>query len=189
MSGANRLFDDDRNAYVGRHGAKTHLIVAGLVSQFACDYARADGSLGRRFKLCLDGETAGENCKVLSADLYFFRLWISDRFSKQQAISPGEFQRNDEFVFGLVAVDVDPGGHFEFQSLRDGCASLRNDFGWRRDDEFTLLRLQEEWQQAECCEQNRSSPHLQEDVQFHLNIRLFQQAQCARRLCVRRGQS
>jgi len=131
-----------RHGHVNLNGSgpETHLVVAGLIVQFA-GHGTRDRACGCG-KPGLNGKRAREDYQVLSTHLNFFRLRVSDGLALERSFRPGKFERNQKLIFRLVAVHMKTWHHHYLNGLRYRRAALHADRIYRTDGQLILLRRQ-----------------------------------------------
>lgn len=132
-------FDHNGKRDVSSCRPKTHFAVAGLIAQSAGHSCGARSGPWKRFELCLYLERTGEYDEHLTSDFDVFGLRISSRDGFQRPAIPGELQRNQELIFGLVAVHVETGQNRNVRRFRNGSAALDSHGLTGLNDELVLL--------------------------------------------------
>jgi hypothetical protein len=142
------LFNDDWQLDVDRGWPEAHFVVAGLIAQLAGHVGRAGGESGGRLEIGVDEKRSGEHHQRLTADLDFFGFGIFDRFRFERT-SPGQLQRDQVFVFGLVVINVKAGHNSDLNVMIGARAVFEHKRIGRSDDDLILLRPSAERQKED----------------------------------------
>jgi len=133
------LFNDYGQLDFDRGRPEAHLVVAGLIAQFAGHVRRAGGEAIRRLESRMDEERSGEHNQRLTADLEFFGFGILGRFRFERS-GPGQLEWNQVFIPGLIVVDVKARHNRDFDVLIGACAVFQHKRIGRSYDDLILLR-------------------------------------------------
>lgn len=149
------LFNHHGQLHFYRGRPKTHIAAAGLITNLAHQRRRSGSGMSRRLKLSFHSERARENQQILTAHLRFFGLWIGHALDVQKSRRPSQLQRDDELIFGLVAVHVETRLHHNLQRLRSARSTFNRDRVRRPNANFILLgqakrRERQKQREAEC---------------------------------------
>ena len=137
------LADDvDRERDFDGLGLQTHPVVARLVAQFAWDHHWSYSGRRRNFEVRDDFEIAGEDRHRVGreAELFHLRLGIRHVANFKRGGGPGELQRDQIFILGLVAIAVIAGEKMKRERRCGDGARFGGELGRRRDAENVSLR-------------------------------------------------
>ena len=157
---------------IHRHWPETHFVIARLIAQFSSHGGRAVRRIRRRRKLRLNIEIAGEHSGIGVADFDLLRRGIRCALRDQRTPSPCQFQRNQKFVLGFVAVDMKTWQYANLQCFccRASCFD-RHLIRWL-DNQLILLR-QTKRRQEKKDGQKRLFAFRREGSEFHCCTRSF----------------
>ncbi len=117
-----------------RGGPKTHLVVTRLIAELAHHHCVAGRRICRSLKRCLYLEITCKDRQELVAYFDLLCLWIGDALDFKRAAGPSQLQRDQEFVFRLVIIDVKPRFDRDLKLLGDGSSALYSDLLRRMND-------------------------------------------------------
>jgi hypothetical protein len=132
----------DRDADVKGFGGQAHAVVAGLIFQFAGDDGLAGQGGGGDFEFRHQIEVAGVDGKGRRGEAVFFHLRRGVAYfgGFQRPRGPGELQRDQVIVEGLIAVAMISLAHDERQLYLRRGADLDGDlFGWLDGQDVIIL--------------------------------------------------
>ena len=135
------LLDVHGELDVHRLRGQALFLVTGLKTQLAIHQSHARLGRGRSFKFGHDLEPAAEHRYRLLRERIVLqqRFRIDDLLGFQRPFDPRQFERDQIFVGGLVAVDVVTCAQFGGNGLSELLSSFGMDAGWRGNVEYAVI--------------------------------------------------
>lgn len=123
-----------------RSRPETHFVITCLIAKLPHHDRVTHGRICRSLEICVDLKIASENRQELATHFDLFRFRIRHVLNFERSAGPGQFQRNEKFVFRLVAVDVKSRLHRDAQFFRYRRSALNSDLLRRLNGQSILLR-------------------------------------------------
>ncbi len=148
---ASQLLNGNGYVDIDGGGTETHLVVAGLVAEFADHGGGTFRSVAGSLEFRRDVKISGKHENGLAAHLGFFGFGVRNVLCLERTARPVEFQRNKIFVLWLVAIDVKAGKNGQIENLGHRRTALHREGVGGMDDQLTLLRRAAERQEEQEC--------------------------------------